>query len=442
MKEYDAIIIGGGPALRNCVKTIRLMNQKAKIACIRKDKTMINHCAMPYIFDGSTKLDKVIIKDETVKKWNADIFIDEAVNINPKERIVTTLNEKFKYRKLFLTTGADPIRPSIEGINLKNIFTLRRTEDVIELEKKLNEPETKNVVIVGGGYVGVEFSCIFRKRGMNVTLIEMLPHIMQASFDEEFSIKAEEILKHNGVMLYTNTKVVGFKGNGKVEKVITENEEIPADVVIFGIGVSPNIDLAIKAGIKTDKNGIIVNKYMETSVENIYAAGDVIKTWSAINGDEIPGRLGSNATVEAKVAAINAFGGQREFPGVINPVGTVIFGSAFGSVGFSEGCLKNQRIEYITGRGKTTSIYSMMPGSKQVEAKIIFEKKSLRLLGAQIIGDTKIAGLIDLISLSLLKKTAIEDILNLQYTTHPELSPEPRANIWVSCAEDAWNKLR
>jgi len=443
MRGYDALIIGGGPALRNCVKTVRLMDKNATIACIRKDKTMINHCAMPYIFDRSTTLEKVIIKDSIITRWGADIFIDEAINIDPKEKIVTTLNEKFRYKKLFLMTGANPLKFSLEGINLKNIFTLRHTEDVSELEKTLNMPGTKNLVIVGGGYIGVEFAYISRKRGdLNVSLIELLPHVMQAFFDDEFSIKAEEKLKSKGVTVYTNTRVIGFKGNGKVEKVVTENGEIPADVVILGIGVSPNIALAVKAGIKASKKGIEVDKYMKTSLEDIYAAGDVINNWSAVTGDEIPGRLGSNAVVEAKVAAINAFGGKREFKGVVNPVGTKIFDLSFGSVGLTERYLMEKGIEYMVGKAKTTSIYSMLPESKEVEAKMIFDRKSFRLLGAQITGDTRIAGLVDLIALSLLKKLSIEDILNLQYTTQPELSPQPRGNIWVSCAENVWQEMK
>jgi NADH oxidase (H2O2-forming) len=442
-KEFDMLIIGGGPAMRNCNKMCRIMNPDASIGLIREDKSMINHCAMPYVLDRSTTLEKVIIPDEFLTQFDSKLFIDQVKRIEPKERIVTCLNDRFKYKKLFLLTGAKPVKPPISGVELKNIFTLRKTEDIAELEVVLDMPETKNVIIVGGGYIGAEFGYLIRKRGgLNVMIIELLDHLLEASLDDEFCILAEEELKRNDISCYTKSKVVEFTGEDAVKAVILDSgKEVPADAVILAIGVKPAIDLALEAGIKANKGGVEVDKYMKTSVQDVYAAGDVINAVSAITEEHFPGRLGGNAVVEAKVAAINASGGNRIYPGVVNPSATKVFDLSFGTVGLTERYLKERGIRYLVGNGETTSIYSMIPGSKPVKSKLIFKEDDLTLLGAQVVGDVNLAGHVDEVAQAILKKFTLYDVLSFHYSTHPELSPQPRANMWVSCAEDLWKRV-
>ena len=444
IREFDILMIGGGPAMRNCNKMCRTMNSDVSIGLIRTDKSMINHCAMPYVLDRSTILEKVIIPDQFLTKWNAELFIDQAKRIDIKDKIVTCANDRFRYKKLFLLTGAEPVKPPIPGIGLKNIFTLRKTENIEELDRVLDLPQIKNVVIVGGGYIGAEFGYLIKKRGgLNVTIVELLKHLLEASLDDEFCIFAEEELKRKGVNCYTKSKVVEFKGKDTVEAIILDDgRKVSADVVILAMGVKPEIALALEAGIKANKEGIEVDKYMRTSVEDVYAAGDVINTVSAVTGEYFPGRLGGNAVIQANVAAINALGGNRIFPGVVNASATKVFDLSFGMVGFTERYLKDRAVKYLTGNGETTSIYSMIPGSRPVKSKLIFREDDLTLIGAQVVGDTNLAGHLDEIAQAILKKFNLYDILSFHYTTHPELSPEPRANIWVSAAEDLWKRVK
>lgn len=429
--------------MRNCNEMSRIMNPDASIGLIREDKSMINHCAMPYVLDRSTTLEKVIIPDKFLTQFDSELFIDKAKRVDPKDKTVTCLNDRFKYKKLFLLTGADPVEPPIPGVELKNIFTLRKTENIAELERVLDSPQTKNVVIVGGGYIGVEFGYLIKKRGgLNVTVIELLDHILEASLDDEFCILAEEELKRNDVNYYTKSKIAEFTGEDAVEAVIWDSgKEVPADAVILAIGVNPAIDLALEAGIKADEGGIEVDKYMKTSDEDVYAAGDVINAFSAITEDYFPGRLGGNAVVQAKVAAINALGGNRIYPGVVNPSATKVFELSFGMAGLTEKYLKGRGIRYLISHGGTTSIYSMLTGSRRVKAKLIFKEDDLTLIGAQAVGDTNLAGHIDEMAQAILKRFTLHDILNFHYTTHPELTPEPKANIWVNCAEDLWKRV-
>lgn len=444
MREFDIVIIGGGPALRSCVKALRWVDKNATIACIRQDKAMVNHCAMPYVLDKSTSLEKVIVPDRMITSKGAELFVEQAQKIERDKKIVKTSGGDFKYQKLFLMTGSAPIKPAWEGVGLENIFTLRRKEDIEKLEQVLNKEEAKNIVIVGGGYIGVEFASLLAKRGgLNISLVEALPAVMSASFDDEFCQKAGEILKEGGIRLYLSQKVTAFEGKDKVESVVLDSgKKLQAEVVILAVGVRPEIELALGCGLAADKDGVVVDEYLRTQDENIYAAGDVIRAFSAVDKEATGGRLGSNAVVEAKLAALNSAGFGRKFLGVANPSGTKIFNLAFGSCGLSERYLKEKGKEYIVGSAVTTSIYSMLPHSLPVQAKMIFAKDSLRLLGAQICGGDNIAGYVDLAAWFLLGKNTLKDILNIQFTTQPELSPQPRANVWASCAEDAWLKVK
>jgi len=442
-REFDILIVGGGPATRNCNKMCRAMNPDASIAVVRSDKRMINHCAMPYVLDRSATLEQVIIRDRILTQFNSELFIDEARKIDPKDKVVTCANDRFKYKTLFLLTGAAPVKPPIPGVGLAGIFTLRKPDDIAELERLLDLPDTKDVVIVGGGYIGVEFGSLIKKRGgLNVTVIEVLDHFLERSWDDEFCVLAEEELTRNGVKCYTETKVVEFKGTDKVEAVLLDTgSEVRADVVVLAAGVRPVTELAQEAGIKVDKGGIEVDRFMRTSVEDVYAAGDAINAVSAITGNHFPGRLGGNAVVQAKVAAINASGGERAYPGVVNPSATKVFDLSLGLAGLTERYLKSVGMRYLVGNGKTTSIYSMIPASRPVKSKLIFREDDLRVVGAQVVGDVNLAGHVDEMAQAILKGFTLYDILRFHYSTHPELSPEPRANVWVSCAEDLWKKL-
>jgi len=443
MKEFDVLVIGGGPALRECIRTCRMLSPQARLGAIRADKVMVNHCAMPYALGKRTTLERIIAPDTLVTRWDAQLITDEARQIDPKRKIVKCGNDSFRYKKLVLAMGAEPIRPPIPGINLENILTLRHFEDVRKLEQTLDLAQIRNIVIVGGGYIGVEFAYMIKQRAnLNVTIIELLEHLLKASLDDEFCTVAEEELHRNGINVCTKSRVTEFKGKERVEKVVFDNKEIPADIVILAIGVRPAVELALTAEVKADGQGVEVDKYFRTSVEGIYAIGDAIKTASPVTGDYFPGMLGSNAALEARMLATNLFGGNRAFSGVVNPSGTKIFSISFGMVGFTERYAKDRGIKCLSGSAKTTSMYSMLSGVKTVEGKLVFKESDLTVIGAQMYGDINLVGLVDLMSQAILRSFTLYDILDFMHTTQPELSPEPAVNVLPRCAEDLWKRLK
>jgi NADPH-dependent 2,4-dienoyl-CoA reductase/sulfur reductase-like enzyme len=419
------------------------MSPEVRLGAIRLDKVMINHCAMPYALAKRTTLEEVIAPDTLVTRWDAKLFVDEARQIDPREKVVKCGNGSLKYKRLILAMGSDPIRPPIPGMNLDNILTLRHLDDIKKLDGLLDLPQTRNVVIVGGGYIGVEFAYVIKERANhNVTIIELLEHLLEASLDDEFCTVAEEELRRNGINLHTGSRVTEFKGKEKVERVLFDGKEIPADVVVLAIGVQPTVNLALNADIKGDRQGIEVNQYFRTSVEDIYAIGDVIKMVSPVTSDYFPGRLGSNAALEARILATNLFNGERAFPGVVNPAGTKVFDTSFGMVGLTERYARQRGIRYLTGRAKTTNIYKMLKGARPTEGKLIFREDDLTVIGAQFYGDVNIVGPVDLMGQAILRKFTLYDILGLIHTTQPELSPEPALNVLPKCAEDLWQRIK
>jgi NADPH-dependent 2,4-dienoyl-CoA reductase/sulfur reductase-like enzyme len=441
MKEFDMLIIGGGVAARNSVKMINQLNPKFKTGVIRDQKTTVNPCSIPYALGEELTIEEIVESDERITMWNADLIIDKAISIDPKDKVVhTESGDDYKYSKLLLYPGAAPVKPPIPGVDLDNVHVLRNTEDVNAVDQALKT--AKKVVIVGGGYIGAELSVLIRNRNVEVTVIEMLPYCLMATLDPDFCEIIEDEMRSKDITILTNTKVTAIKGNGKVESVEIGDREIPADLVILGVGVRPETSLAEQTGINVGKTGIIVDNRMRTNIPDIYAAGDNIETYCYVTGKVKPGKIGSNAVVEAKVAVMNALGYDRIFPGIIGPSGTKIFDLCFGMVGVGKGQAERDGLEVIVGNSETTSMYNMIPGTIKTRIRLYFKKQDHTVVGGQIVGGQFIAGHIDFIAQAIRNHLTIEDLATIHYTTHPELTPDPATHGIMLAAEDALLKTK
>jgi len=441
MKEYDVVIVGGGVAARNSVKMIHQLAPNIKTAVIRDQKITVNPCSIPYALGGELTVQEIIESDQRITMWNADLFIDKATSIDPKEKVVHTENgEAYKYHKLLLYPGAVPVKPPIPGIELENVHVLRNTADVNAVDEALKT--AKKVVIVGGGYIGAELSVLIRNRGVDVTVIEMLPHCLMATLDPDFCDIVEEEMRRNGVTVLTNTKVTAIKGNGKVESVEIGDKTIPADLVILSVGVRADTTLAEKTGMSLGKTGILVDNRMRTSLPDIYTAGDVIETRCFITGKIKPAKIGNNAAVESKVAVMNALGHDRIFEGIIGPSATKIGNLSIGTVGVGIEQAKRDELEVFTGNTETTNMYKSIHGTQKTLVRLYFKKQDHTIVGGQIIGSNFIGGQVDLIAEAIRCHLRLEDILTMHYTVQPVLTPEPARNGVILAAEDAWLKSR
>ena len=444
MKKTDILIVGGSAAGITVSISARRYYPEAKILLIRKEKEVLIPCGIPYIFGTLGSPDKNLIPDNVLKKNNVELIIDEAVSINKDQRTVeTSSGELFGYKKMVLATGSLPRVPPIPGVELDNVFAIWK--DVEYLQKILNALDgAKDLVIIGGGFIGLEFADECKKRGIaNVTVIEVLPHCLLLACDEEICVRVEKELSERDIKVLVNRKVKAIAGNKQVEYVELDNDQkTKADVVILGIGVVPNIQLARDSGLEVDeKEGIYVDEFMRTSDENIFAAGDCTRKRCFFTGRPTFLRLASIGTMEARVAGANLFKLRHRSGCPVGVFGTVIGDLAVGSAGMTERGAKEAGFEVVTGEAKAPDKHpASIPGTRDLAVKLVFEKDTRILLGGQVFGSMTAGKVANFIGALIQKRMRADEIVTFQVGTHPMLTASPIAHQIENAAEIALTK--
>ena len=444
MKKSDILIVGGSAAGIVVGMTARQYSKDAEITLVRKEKQVCVPCAIPYIFGTLGSSDKDVIPDAILSKNGIELVVDEVQSIDrDRKTVATTTGETIGFDKLVLATGSSPIVPPITGVDLDNVFVVNKDIDYLNsLLKSLNK--VKDVVVIGGGFIGVEFADEFKKRGLNVAVVELLPHCLQLVFDEEFCIRAEEKLSEIGVNVITNNKADRILGDGKAEAVeLMSGEKLRCDMVLLGIGVTPNTRLATEAGLKIgEKGGIWVDPYMRTSDENIFASGDCAEKTSFFTKKPSVLRLASIATWEARIAGANLTQLRKKQEGVIGVWSTIVRDLAMGGAGLTEKIAEDAGFELFIGRAKTVDKHpGGMPDAAEMNVKLIFEKKTERILGGEISGGSTTAEAVNILAALIKTGSKVDEIITFQMGTHPALTASPIVYPIVRAAEDALTKL-
>jgi len=437
------VIIGGGPAGRLVVHALHNSTQKFDVTLIKDEKINANRCAVPYGISDKKPVEKFCIPNTLVTDFGANLVFDYVESIDKNDHSVTTSSgQKFTYDSLVMATGSQPFIPPIPNIDLNNIVNVRSKSDM----EKMREfsKQYKKCVVVGGGYIGIEVAVVMKELGIEVTVVEMQPHVLLMTMDDDFAETIEAHIIDKGVNVVNSTQVTAFEGQSdKVSGVVLDNGEIlPADFVIVSVGVKPNISLAEKTGITTSRFGIVTNEHMETDVKGIYAAGDCAEKKSFVSGKPSMGEFGTNAVFMAKIVAANILGQAKTFPGIINANASSAFEYTFGSAGLIAKMAEREGLDYIVGESEVMDMYPMMDGMSMIKTKLVFDKASQKLIGGSVLrrGHCS-AGNVDFISLAIQMGATIQDILTYQYATHPELAAKPSDNTYLFAARDALNKL-
>jgi NADPH-dependent 2,4-dienoyl-CoA reductase/sulfur reductase-like enzyme len=444
--EKKIVVIGGGPAGITSAITARRYYPEAKITLIRKEKKVLIPCGIPYIFGTVGSPEKNLIPDTILSKNNIELFVDEVTGLNKGTKIVTTASgETISYDKMVLAIGSLPLVPPLPGVELDNVFSVKKDVEYLEgLSKALDQ--AKDVVIIGGGFIGLEFADECKKRGnLNVTVIELLPHCLLLACDEEICIRVEKKLSERGIKIVTDTRAKAILGDKKVQYVESENgQKIKAEVVILGIGVKPNVELALKAGLRVDKkNGLSVDDFMRTSDKNIFACGDCVAKRCYLSGVPSDVRLASMATTEARVAGANLFGIRRRIECAIGIFSTCFGELAVGSAGLTERAAKEMGIDVVTSEVAAPDKHpSCISGAQDLGIKLIFEKDTGLLAGGQVYGGSTVGELINFIGTFIQHKMRADEISTFQMGTHPMLTASPMAYQIANAAEIAAAKLR
>ena len=445
MKSTDILIIGGSATGVTAAISARRYYPDLHITLVRKEKHVLIPCGIPYIIGTIKSPYENLIPDAVLSKNNVEYIIDEVISIDKTAKTVkTSSGSNLTYKKLIIATGSLPFVPPIQGVDLVNVFTVKKNiEDILKLVSALDQ--AKNVVIVGGGFIGIEFADECIKRGVvNVTIIELLTHCLLLACDEEICHRVENMLKERGTNVLTNKKVKAIGGKKNVEYVELETgEKIKADMVILGLGATPNIQLATNAGLITDrKKGIYVDEFMRTTDENIFAAGDCTQKRCFFTGRSMLVRLASIGTTEARIASANLFNLRLKNECPIGVFGTVIGDLAVGSAGMTERAAKKAGFSVFTGEFEAPDKHpASMPNTKKLAVKLVFEKNTHVLLGGQVYGGMTAGKIANFIGALIQKKMRVDEIVTFQVGSHPMLTPSPIANQIANAAEIALTKV-
>jgi len=441
-RKTDILIIGAGPAGIVCVMTARKYYPGKKIIVMKNIKKGVVPCGIPYMFASLENPDENKLETNVLEENGIKVIINQAKKINRDKKTVETKNgDIYNYEKLILATGSSPIMPSIPGIDKKGVYPIYKDMDFLKKAIK-NIKKAKNILIVGGGFIGVEFADeLSQIQGLNVYLAEMLPNILANSFDPEFSSLAKDKLKAKGVNILTNIRVEEFTGDKKVEEArLSNGKKIPVDAVILGIGALPNTKLAVNAGLDLGKGkGIWVDEYMRSVDPDIFAVGDCAGKKDFYTRKDTPVMLASTATAEARIAGANLYQLKviRENKGTIAIYSTYVDGLVLGSAGLTEGSAKKEGFEIIAGCAEVMDKHpAAMPDTKKVKIKLIFSKQSGIIMGGQVAGGMSAGEIINIIGMAIQQRVSLSELETLQMATHPYLTSAPTMYPLVLAAQD------
>ena len=444
-KQIDVLVIGGGPAGIISAVTARKYYPEKKISVMKSVDKGVIPCGIPYMFASLKDPEENKLGNASLDKNAIDVIVDEAIKIDRSQNTVITKNgQEFGYEKLILATGSIPILPPVKGIDKEGVYPIYK--DLTYLKKLIKEvKKTKEVLVLGGGFIGVEFADEISKiEGINVSLVEMLPTLLPNSFDAEFSVIARETLESRGVTILTDTRVEEILGNEKVERVrLSDGREIAADSIIIGIGGTPNTDIASEAGLNIgSRKGILVDEYMRTADSDVFAIGDCAVKRDFYTRKETQVMLASTATAEARIAGANLYKLKvvRENNGTIAIYSTYIDGKVLCSAGLTEDSAQREGFEIVVGNTEATDKHpATLPGTSKVKVKLIFSKNSGVILGGQVAGGISCGEVINIIGLAIQKRMSILELETLQMATHPYLTSAPTVYPIVLAAQDAFS---
>lgn len=405
------IIIGGVAAGMSAASKIAREDKTAEIVVYEKGGFLsYGACGLPYyVGDFNDDYRRMIARTrEQFEQMGVKTFLHhEVIGVSFENKTVTVIDRKTgrvftdTYDKLMISVGAASIMPPFPGNEKMGVHLLKTMEDGIFLREYAKQPSIQNVVIVGGGYIGIECAEAFLHLGKNVRLIEAADRIL-TPFDEEISGYAKAELENKGVQLHLSEKVKSFSGGFYVEQVETDKGIYPADLVIVAVGVRPSTDFLKNTGIEMAANGaILVDRRMNTSVQDVYAAGDCILVYDKVLQEDAFYALGTVANKCGRIAGSNIAGGSEIFDGALGSAAIKVCGLEMGRTGIGEAQAKRMGIRYKTALVRAYDHPAYYPDPTPVTIKLIYEEGTRKLLGAQACGEKGAVMRIDIFAVAI-----------------------------------------
>lgn len=448
------LIVGGVAGGASAAARIRRLDENAQIIVFeRSGFVSYANCGLPY-YIGGVITDEHELTLQTPESFSSRFNIDvrirhEVTAVDPENKTVTVRNLETEseftesYDKLLLSPGAKPVMPKLSGMNSDRIFTLRTVEDTVRIHDFIKTHRPESAVLAGGGFIGLEMAENLRHMGLDVTVIQRSDQVLPP-FDRDMAAQIHTLLAGNGVKLKLNSAVAGFsQEDGSVSTLIEGDSPLSSDMVILAIGVAPDTSLAESAGLELGiKGSIVVNEKMETSVPDIYAVGDAVEVIHSVTGQKAVISLAGPANRQGRIAADNICGGSSRYPGSQGSSVIKLFDMTAASTGINEKTAKASGIKYDKIVLSPSDHAAYYPGSTLLTMKLLWEKESLRILGAQIAGYSGADKRIDVIATAIRAGMKVTDLaaLDLAYAP-PYSSAKDPVNMAGFMAENIENGI-
>ena len=433
------VIVGGVAGGATAAARIRRLDEQAEIVVFeRSGYISYANCGLPY-YIGDVITDPEELTLQTPESFFSRFRVDmkvrhEVTAIHPERKTVSVKNletdEAFEesYDKLILSPGAKPTQPRLPGVGIDKLFTLRTVEDTFRIKEYINQNHPKSAVLAGGGFIGLELAENLRELGMDVTIVQRPKQLMNP-FDADMASMIHSEMRKHGVKMALGYTVEGFEErNGGVDVLLKDNAPLHADMVVLAIGVTPDTALAREAGLELGiKGSIVVNDRMETSVPDIYAAGDAVQVKHYVTGEDALISLAGPANKQGRIIADNICGGDSRYLGSQGSSVIKVFDMTAATTGINETNARKAGLDVDTVILSPMSHAGYYPGGKVMTMKVVFEKGTYRLLGAQIVGYDGVDKRIDVLATAIhagLKATQLKD-LDLAYAPPYSSAKDP-----------------
>lgn len=453
MNRKKVLIIGGVATGASTAARLRRLREDMDIVIFEKsDYISFANCGLPYhIGEVIKERDKLLLQtpEKMYDRFRIDVRVKSEVltidtnskNVEVRKEDNSTYIENYDY--LVISPGSKPVIPNIRGINKNKIYTLRNIKDMDKIKKEIDSGNVKNAVVVGGGYIGVEVCENLKHRGINVNLVEAAPHIL-APFDSEISELLEMEMNDNDVSINLNDKIIEIDERKDIINIKLESgKEIKSDIIISAIGVMPDTEFLKETGIELGERGhILVDKYMRTNIKDVYAGGDAVAVKDFVNGSTTYIPLAGPANRQGRIIADNISGLESVYNGTLGTSIIKVFDITAASTGNNERILKNKGIDY-----KKVYLYPMShagyyPGATGLSIKVLYERESKRVLGAQCVGNEGVDKFIDVLATVIKLKGTMDDLRELELAyAPPYLSAKSPANMAGFIAENESKNL-
>jgi len=447
MKKTDVLVIGGSASGIVTAVTGKSNYPDKDFMVIRKEKQVVVPCGIPYIFGSLDNSDKNLIPDAVLEKSNIKLKVDEVTDIDTEKKTCRTKDgSEISYEKLVFATGSKTKVPGwLKGADKKNVFTVPKDKDYLDnIIEKLKD--CNKIVTIGGGFIGVEISDELNKAGKDVTIVEILPHVLSLAFDKEIAEKAEETLKERGVKVVSGVGVKEILGNEKTTGVVLQDgKKLDADAVILSMGYTPNTELAKKAGLQLSEKGFIkVDEYMRTDNPDIFAVGDCSEKRDFFTRKPSMVMLASTACAEARIAGMSLYklSAVKTFGGTIAIFSTMLGNTAFGVAGLTEDIARCEGFDIVVGEFQGVDKHpGSLPDTNMQRVKLIVAKDSGIILGGEVVGGPSTGELTNILGLAIQNKMTINCLLTSQIGTHPLVTAPPTAYPIIKAAEVVSKKI-